>query len=382
MGGTNVYIDDLPLDADDAMLNQICGLYGVVTWAKVMPSKGKPSSIGIVEFSTAQDAEWFVGNLNGNIPEGLTTPIKATLKKDKGGKSGGKGYGKSSDGGGKSSGKGFSPYGGKSEWKSDGGKQAEKPAWQPPWANKGGKGWKEKEQPAPEPEGQTIEGFVAQWGLDDKAQMALLALDPEIQQRVMTDFHPTDMSRASAMFMGFVKSVGGKGRGAPTAQQAFGASAAQSDMDISGFVAQWGLDDKAQMALLGLDPQTQQRVMSAFSPTDMSRANQMFMGFVKSVAGKGRSAPTAQQAFGAASDKTRNVYVNDLPAEVDDHMCKEIFGQYGTVTWLKLMPGKGKPTVSAIVEFSTLEESQWVVENLNGNVPQGLMSPIQAYFRK
>mmetsp|Transcript_7149 Transcript_7149/g.11554 ORF Transcript_7149/g.11554 Transcript_7149/m.11554 type:complete len:107 (+) Transcript_7149:3-323(+) len=106
------------------------------------------------------------------------------------------------------------------------------------------------------------------------------------------------------------------------------------------------------------------------------------MGFVKSVAGKGRSAPTAQQAFGAASDKTRNVYVNDLPAEVDDHMCKEIFGQYGTVTWLKLMPGKGKPTVSAIVEFSTLEESQWVVENLNGNVPQGLMSPIQAYFRK
>mmetsp|Transcript_43412 Transcript_43412/g.81069 ORF Transcript_43412/g.81069 Transcript_43412/m.81069 type:complete len:307 (-) Transcript_43412:100-1020(-) len=306
MGGTNVYIDDLPLDADDAMLNQICGLYGVVTWAKVMPSKGKPSSIGIVEFSTAEEAQWFVENLNGNIPEGLTTPIKATLKKDKGGKSGGKGYGKSSDGGGKSSGKGFSPYGGKSEWKSDGGKQAEKPAWQPPWANKGGKGWKEKEQPAPEPEGQTIEGFVAQWGLDDKAQMALL----------------------------------------------------------------------------GLDPQTQQRVMSAFSPTDMSRANQMFMGFVKSVAGKGRSAPTAQQAFGAASDKTRNVYVNDLPAEVDDHMCKEIFGQYGTVTWLKLMPGKGKPTVSAIVEFSTLEESQWVVENLNGNVPQGLMSPIQAYFRK
>mmetsp|Transcript_142641 Transcript_142641/g.265897 ORF Transcript_142641/g.265897 Transcript_142641/m.265897 type:complete len:119 (+) Transcript_142641:3-359(+) len=118
------------------------------------------------------------------------------------------------------------------------------------------------------------------------------------------------------------------------------------------------------------------------------------MGFVKSVAGKGRGAPTAQQAYSGnwapsqkgkgngATDKTRNVYINDLPAEVDDHMVKDIVGQYGTVTWVKVMPGKGKPTSAAIVEFSTIEESKWFVENLNGNVPQGLMSPIQAYFRK
>mmetsp|Transcript_18875 Transcript_18875/g.34207 ORF Transcript_18875/g.34207 Transcript_18875/m.34207 type:complete len:185 (-) Transcript_18875:41-595(-) len=144
-------------------------------------------------------------------------------------------------------------------------------------------------QPAAGTGDAAIDGFIAQWGLDAKAQSALCSLDPATQQRVMSDFHPTDVSRANQMFMGFVKSVGGRsGGGAPTAAQAYGNNqpAAQTgNADIDGFVGQWGLDAKAQSALLSLDPETQLRVISGFRPTDMSRANQMFMGFVKSLTG-------------------------------------------------------------------------------------------------
>merc|ERR1712060_952215 len=67
--------------------------------------------------------------------------------------------------------------------------------------------------------------------------------------------------------------------------------------------------------------------------------------------------------------------------EVDDATLKTIFGTYGTVTWSKVFDGKGKPTKAAIVEFGDIEEAKWVVENLNGNIPQGLSTPVQVAFK-
>jgi len=138
-----------------------------------------------------------------------------------------------------------------------------------------------------------IDAFAAQWGLDAQAQRALSSLDPGAQQRLMSDFQATDTQSANKMVMGFAKKVGGKrgGKGgAPTAAEAYSsnfAPAGTGNVEIDGFVAQWGLDSKAQQTLCTLDPELQQRVMSGFHPTDMSRANQMFMGFVKSLSGKG-----------------------------------------------------------------------------------------------
>lgn len=244
MGETNVYISDLPTEIDDATLNEVFGQYGTITWSKVMPSQGKPTNVAIVEYATPDEANWFVENLNGNIPEGLTTPITAALKKGKKNKGdkGGKGWGKSSDDGGKFGGKGASPYGGKS----DAGKGKQQAAWQPTWGGKGG----------------------------------------------------ADSGKQAAAWKG---------------------------------------------------------------------------------AGKGKEAQAATPQY----DNSKNVYINGLPAEVDDNGCKEIFGQYGTVTWSKVMPAKeGKPTTVAIVEFSTVEESQWFVENLNGNIPEGLTDPIECSLKK
>merc|ERR1712048_92527 len=107
-----------------------------------------------------------------------------------------------------------------------------------------------------------VQAFVAKWGLDGRTQQMLHQLDAGAQQRVMSGFAPPDVSRgASAAFMGFAKSVAGSST--PMGQ------IAQSPVDA--FVAQWGLDAKAQGALLQLDPGTQQRVMSGFAPKDVSR---------------------------------------------------------------------------------------------------------------
>merc|ERR1711972_1184487 len=77
-----------------------------------------------------------------------------------------------------------------------------------------------------------------------------------------------------------------------------------------------------------------------------------------------------------------NVFISDLPADVDDAKLQEVFAQYGTVTWSKVMASKGKPTSTAIVEFASIEEAKWVVENLSGNLAQGIETPLTLTFKR
>uniref|UniRef100_A0A7S4WCL7 Uncharacterized protein n=1 Tax=Alexandrium monilatum TaxID=311494 RepID=A0A7S4WCL7_9DINO len=54
--------------------------------------------------------------------------------------------------------------------------------------------------------------------------------------------------------------------------------------DADFFAAQWGLDEAARVALLQLDPETQVKVISDFSPKPGTRdVNRLFHGFIKSV---------------------------------------------------------------------------------------------------
>merc|ERR1712129_211705 len=114
---TNIHIAELPLEVDDEMLKEVFAAYGTVTWSRVFDSSGKPSKAAIVEFADIEEAKWCVENLDGDIPQGLSTPVKVNFKRsnNKGGGKGGWGgggtwsYGKASTGGGK--GASFSPYG-------------------------------------------------------------------------------------------------------------------------------------------------------------------------------------------------------------------------------------------------------------------------------
>lgn len=197
-----------------------------------------------------------------------------------------------------------------------------------------------------------IDGFVAQWGLDGKSQDVLCSLDPVLQQRVMSDFRPTNISRVNQMFMGFVKSVTNK-LSAPTAQEAYEGSsssflhtpATSGNAALDGFVLQWGLDAKAQDLLFSLDFGMQQRVISEFKPTNPSRASQMFMAFVKSVRGGAHhGAQTAQPSFDGGGNSL-NVVVATGTSAIDsfvaqwglDFACQEVLRNLDMETQRKVM---------------------------------------------
>lgn len=70
-----------------------------------------------------------------------------------------------------------------------------------------------------------------------------------------------------------------------------------------------------------------------------------------------------------------NVFVGDLPVPLTEEQVKAIFGAYGTVQQCKLLPPRqGK--ASALVRFQSAEEAKWFVDTLNGNIPEGLETPI------
>lgn len=75
-----------------------------------------------------------------------------------------------------------------------------------------------------------------------------------------------------------------------------------------------------------------------------------------------------------------NVWIGDLPADIEQNKLREIFGAYGTVVDCRVLAAKpgGKPC--AMVRFGSVEEATWIVENLNGNFPQGLSEPIVARY--
>lgn len=78
-----------------------------------------------------------------------------------------------------------------------------------------------------------------------------------------------------------------------------------------------------------------------------------------------------------------NIYVTDLPSDFDDNDLKDVFGAYGHIVQCKVLqsggPG-GQAKCAALVRFQSEEEAAWVVDNLNGNIPQGLADPVGCRF--
>lgn len=72
-----------------------------------------------------------------------------------------------------------------------------------------------------------------------------------------------------------------------------------------------------------------------------------------------------------------NLFIGNLPEHITTQDCEQIFAQYGSVVQAKAMPPKGPgQKASALVRFKSLEEATWVVENLNGNLAEGLEEPL------
>lgn len=69
-----------------------------------------------------------------------------------------------------------------------------------------------------------------------------------------------------------------------------------------------------------------------------------------------------------------NIFIGDLPPDYSEEQLKEVFGTYGTIASCKLLPGAGKNAM--LIRFQNLDEAISIKENLNGQVPNGLETPV------
>jgi len=80
-------------------------------------------------------------------------------------------------------------------------------------------------------------------------------------------------------------------------------------------------------------------------------------------------------------EPTDNLYIKGLPVNMTDSLLKTIFNAYGEVTQTRVLDTTGFAGDSiALVRMSTVEEAEWMVNNLDGNIPQGLSQPISVRF--
>jgi len=101
-------------------------------------------------------------------------------------------------------------------------------------------------------------------------------------------------------------------------------------------------------------------------------------GAMSAALGKG-AAPCVGK--GQQYEATDNLFVAGLPLDTSEERVREFFGQYGVVKRCKVLPeNPGKPDRAALIQMGDKEQSAWLVENLNGNVPAGMVAPITVRF--
>ncbi|CAE7419081.1 SXL [Symbiodinium natans] len=78
---------------------------------------------------------------------------------------------------------------------------------------------------------------------------------------------------------------------------------------------------------------------------------------------------------------SEDLFVTGLPVDCTAVQAKQIFQQYGGVKQANVLPvAAGKTAAAAFVIMESVQDAQWVIDNVNGNVPQGLSSPVTVAF--
>lgn len=75
-----------------------------------------------------------------------------------------------------------------------------------------------------------------------------------------------------------------------------------------------------------------------------------------------------------------NLFISDLPETFDENSLRTVLGAYGNIAQCKLLPSQPGRKAAAMVRFATVDEAKWIVDNVNGNIPQGLTEPIAVKF--
>lgn len=83
----------------------------------------------------------------------------------------------------------------------------------------------------------------------------------------------------------------------------------------------------------------------------------------------------------AAVQPSEHLTVHGLPLGLTDEILHMIFSQYGKVEQAKMLDiAPGQTSRGALLEMSQLEESVWLVQTVNANIPQGLEAAVSIQF--
>ena len=71
---------------------------------------------------------------------------------------------------------------------------------------------------------------------------------------------------------------------------------------------------------------------------------------------------------------SEELFVTGLPMDCTSELSKQIFSQYGSVKETTVLPvSPGKTAAAGFVVMNSVEDARWIVDHVNGNVPQGLV---------
>lgn len=83
------------------------------------------------------------------------------------------------------------------------------------------------------------------------------------------------------------------------------------------------------------------------------------------------------------TEKTDHLFASGLPGTLTEAQLKEGFGAYGTVKWCKLIPKPQEGTMCAIVQYASVDEAAFLVENLSGSsLHEHMPDPVTMKFHK
>lgn len=100
--------------------------------------------------------------------------------------------------------------------------------------------------------------------------------------------------------------------------------------------------------------------------------------------GGGKGAPAAPRtayAPGGPPEPSERLWMRGFPEGITAEALQSIFSSYGTVASTKILASPpGANDVAGLVRMSSVAEAQWLVANMNGNIPQGLSAPVEVKF--
>lgn len=334
----NLYMRGLPSGTTEEKVMAIFGVYGTVVSVKVFPPPaGKSDVASLIRFANIEEAAWLVENLNGNIPQGLSDPISVRFADNL-----------------KGSGKGFA-----------GPTQTPTQTPTPVFAQTQQltQTWPLTTPSVAAPAG----GFGGEYSAPS-ANLYMKGLPTDIADVALKNIFA---AYGTVMSVRVLQSPAGVDNAAALVQMSCVTEAEWLVNNVNGNIPE-GLSAPIMIKFANNGKGISKGSMP-YGAGDMGWNDVGWNAMAMPAA-----SPVPVNQPGQPSD---NLYMKGFHADIDENGLRVILGPYGNIVSVKVLPPPtGKSCAAALVRMSTREEAKWLVDNMNGNIPQGQTQPVEVKY--